>query len=345
MENRPSWLRPFGRSHSATNLITVRRNTDPNQGRPDPDAPGNASQPPTPTDSSPPRTRSRPSAAVRRVQSFLHLGGGGSGAAGGTDKSTSASATTPREDEHSHISSFLRRNRSRVSSLSSGAPSAVLPIRTPPPLAMLPLTEPDPADLASEKGMAIGRGTAMAGREDGAGSTWHNPNLMQMVETLRVVMMQKRDALVAIPIEYNSCVLALLEGFGRITRQLRDTEEQLAELKYIRERELEQFRGISEEWVQHEEAYKAEIKRLELLLAKESKDGVASVALARHESLVDRSGSKRFQAKVKRLSNPQGLAGIIGERSASRSGAEAEGRSESYRAQGERIGLKLYLHY
>lgn len=76
-------------------------------------------------------------------------------------------------------------------------------------------------------------------------------------------------------------------------------EEKLEEIKCLREKELEQFRAISEEWIQRESNYKAEIKRLELILAEESKDGVASVTLARHNTLVNRSESKRFEDKVK----------------------------------------------
>lgn len=102
---------------------------------------------------------------------------------------------------------------------------------------------------------------------------------------------------------YNAHIRALLEGFGHLTERLQETEEKFAELKNLREKELEEFRGISEDWVQREEGYKAEIKRLELVLAKESKDGVASVALARHESLIDRSGSKRFRERLKRARN------------------------------------------
>jgi hypothetical protein len=104
---------------------------------------------------------------------------------------------------------------------------------------------------------------------------------------------------------YHSCVLSLIEGFYRLTRKLRETEGKLAELKDLRERELEQFRGMTEEWMETGEAYKAEVKRLELALARESKDGVASVALARHGSLVDRVGSKRFHARLVRLNNLQ----------------------------------------
>ena len=113
---------------------------------------------------------------------------------------------------------------------------------------------------------------------------------------------------------YNSCVLALIEGFYRLTRKMKEAEDQLAELKDLRERELEQFRGMTEEWMEAGEAYRAEIKRLELALAKESKDGMVSVALARHGSLVDRAGSKRFQAKLKRLSgsDDQGMCAVGG---------------------------------
>jgi len=55
--------------------------------------------------------------------------------------------------------------------------------------------------------------------------------------------------------------------------------------------------------MQRERDYKAEIKRLEVIMAKESTDGVASVQLARHDSLVNRSDSKRFEARLKRMSN------------------------------------------
>lgn len=102
---------------------------------------------------------------------------------------------------------------------------------------------------------------------------------------------------------YNSYVLCLLEGFGRLSCELQNKNEELSELKALREKELEQFRDLSEEWIQREKDYKAEIKRLELFLAKESKGGVASVALARHDSIVNRSEAKQFQARVKRASN------------------------------------------
>jgi len=91
----------------------------------------------------------------------------------------------------------------------------------------------------------------------------------------------------------------LIEGFAKASQRVEIVEEKLKEIKCLREKELEQFRAISEEWIQREINYKAEIKRLELILAEESKDGVASVTLARHNTLVNRSESKRFEDKVK----------------------------------------------
>lgn len=99
--------------------------------------------------------------------------------------------------------------------------------------------------------------------------------------------------------------MMLMEAFGKLTTQLQYSDSQIRELKELREKELEEFRGMSEEWIQRENGYKAEIKRLELVLAKESKDGIASVAMARHHSLVDRSESKRFQARLKGVSDSQ----------------------------------------
>ncbi|KAK1756902.1 hypothetical protein QBC47DRAFT_400532 [Echria macrotheca] len=134
---------------------------------------------------------------------------------------------------------------------------------------------------------------------------WHNPSLMQMVETLQAELMSKNNPLTPIPVVYNSYVLHLIEGFAKLYREEGKLRAELSELKGLREKELEEFRGLSEEWIQREKDYKAEVKRLELILARESKDGVASVALARHDSLVDRSESRKFEARLKRVSNSQ----------------------------------------
>jgi hypothetical protein len=135
-----------------------------------------------------------------------------------------------------------------------------------------------------------------------ADRTWHNPSVDQMVETLQVAMMTKRDALVPIPIHYNSHVLALIESLRSMRRQLIEAEDQLTGLRCLREKELEQFRAMSEEWMTREDQYRAEIRRLELLMARNKELGMESVALARSGSLVDRGLRKPFQDRLKRLS-------------------------------------------
>lgn len=83
-------------------------------------------------------------------------------------------------------------------------------VRGPQSLAMLPLTDVDDGEEEESFSFGFGLfGRGFDGREDGKGKwkengveghdAWHNPNLVQMVETLRVVMMQKRDALEGLP--------------------------------------------------------------------------------------------------------------------------------------------------
>ena len=132
---------------------------------------------------------------------------------------------------------------------------------------------------------------------------WYKPDFLQRVEAVQIVMMTNRGATRPLPVEYNPNILIMLEGVENLLRHLTETRTELAEQRNLREKELEQFRDISEDWIQREKDYKAEVKRLELTLAKESRDGMACVALTRQGSLVDRASSKRFQERLKRLSN------------------------------------------
>ncbi|KAK4228245.1 hypothetical protein QBC38DRAFT_362260 [Podospora fimiseda] len=241
--------------------------------------------PPTPPlrtpDSSPTKHRFRSFESLRRASSNILNSAG-----------TSSSNDKLRHN-HSHSYSPFAFASNKNNLTQQRASSSLW---TPAPIGALPLGELDPDE---DKDGGLRR--VLVGRRGEAGN-WHNPNLMQMVETLRAVMIRKHDALESIPIVYNSYVMSLIEGFAHINQRLESCQAELDELKRARSMELEQFRAISEEWMDREGAYKAEIKRLELVLAKESIDGVASVALARHESLVDRSGTKRFKARLERMS-------------------------------------------
>ncbi|KAJ4306318.1 hypothetical protein N0V88_001118 [Collariella sp. IMI 366227] len=226
---------------------------------------------PSPTTDSPPRHRKSTSSTIKNVSSFLNL------------KSRSYGAAVAEEETH-------------------------MGPRMPAPLAMLPLTDVEwDVPRTTRRGRSPRRrntGDSVADATREKATPWYNPTVMQMAETLTAALGGGR-AQDGLPVAYNSCVLALVEGFYRLTAKLRDTDEELAELKVLRELELEQFRSMTEEWLETSEGYKKEVKRLELALAKESKDGIASVALARHGSLVDRAGSKRFHVELQKLHGKQ----------------------------------------
>ncbi|OTB14063.1 hypothetical protein K445DRAFT_24204 [Daldinia sp. EC12] len=132
---------------------------------------------------------------------------------------------------------------------------------------------------------------------------WYNPSLDQMVEALQVVLMTQ-GTLQPIPIEYNSYILHLIEGFANVQDRIQSADSAYAEARHSLEHHLEHFKSVADEWLEREGQYKAEIKRLEVLLSRTSSDGLEAVTLARTNSIVDRSGpeAKQFVSRLKRLS-------------------------------------------
>ncbi|KAL2179204.1 uncharacterized protein P884DRAFT_276270 [Thermothelomyces heterothallicus CBS 202.75] len=320
-----SWFRPFGRSNTSNTNQQQQQQQQQEQRQSPPLQTRQtfhnvlthiSTSTDSPTNESPPRGpghhshhhqnqhhqhhhRKSAGATLRTVSSFLNLKSSTSKSGGGTGKS--------------HVWQLSSRSGNGAATVAKLEHDPT--IRAPASLAMLPLTDVDYGSPSSCADGWSGSGRS-AGREsrDGEGGgerTWHNPNVMQMTEMLSSVMTRMAPGDRLDP-TYHSCIFSLIEGFYKLTRRLQDVEEQLAEIKDLRERELDQFRGMTKEWMETSEAYKAEVKRLELSLAKESKDGVASVALARHGSLVDRVGSKRFHARLERLNglHDQGICSI-----------------------------------
>ncbi|TGJ84313.1 hypothetical protein E0Z10_g4437 [Xylaria hypoxylon] len=120
---------------------------------------------------------------------------------------------------------------------------------------------------------------------------WYNPSLDQMVEALQVLLMT-HGVLHPIPIQYNSYVLHLVEGFAAAQESIRKAKAAYQEVKQSLENNLEQFRLVTNDWLERESQYRAEVKRLEVILSKSSQSGLEAVALARTNSIVDRSGSQ-----------------------------------------------------
>ncbi|XDG01887.1 hypothetical protein ABKA04_001502 [Annulohypoxylon sp. FPYF3050] len=143
---------------------------------------------------------------------------------------------------------------------------------------------------------------------------WYNPSLNQMVECLQVAIMQTRGITQPIPIEYNSYILHLIEGFADAQERIRKVDVARTETKRSLELHLEHFKAVANEWLQREQQYKTEIKRLEVLLSRTSRDGLEAVTLARTNSVFDRSAShaKHFISKLSRLDQFGDLPNVSG---------------------------------
>lgn len=141
--------------------------------------------------------------------------------------------------------------------------------------------------------------------------TWHAPSLDQIVEALKVAMMTKWDSLAPIPVQYNSHVLHLLEGYAKQQRCLADAAEKAADAQSRWDKEREEVRILAKMWSSREEDYRQEVRRLGLLLAGASPDGTGAVILARAGSLVDRGARKEFQERLARLGDPQDRRGSL----------------------------------
>ncbi|TPX15130.1 uncharacterized protein E0L32_004688 [Thyridium curvatum] len=173
------------------------------------------------------------------------------------------------------------------------------PSKTPAITQQLSLTGDGPGDDRSGRASKA-KGPAEESR------TWHTPTLMQMAEELQAEIMSSRDSMTPLPPRFNAHILHLVEGVYKFEDKLDKARERRKEAKRERLRDLVQFGEMSKEWIEREHQYKAEIRRLEKLLAQHSDKGMETVALARANSVVNRSDTRRFTAKVHRVSAGEG---------------------------------------
>lgn len=136
------------------------------------------------------------------------------------------------------------------------------------------------------------------------------------------VIMMTRNLMDAVPIEYNSHILHLLEAYQDGQEQLVKKTLIIKEVKEAHTRDIHEFESLTEEWESREKDYKAEVKRLEVLLSK-TEGGMETVTMARTKSRIH--GSKKFSESLGRD------FGTIKERHATRNqkDQEAERRHEA----------------
>lgn len=141
---------------------------------------------------------------------------------------------------------------------------------------------------------------------------YHKPSSDMMAEELKVVMM-RNPTLSSVPIEYNSCILHVLEAYHDLREQLKTKDKgeyismsfhtttnrkrpDIIELQNTHTIAIKEFEDLAEQWVNREQDYKNELKKLEVLLAN-TEGGMEKVHLARSKSVV--YGSRRQQDVIR----------------------------------------------
>ncbi|KAH6719857.1 hypothetical protein BKA61DRAFT_667767 [Leptodontidium sp. MPI-SDFR-AT-0119] len=127
-------------------------------------------------------------------------------------------------------------------------------------------------------------------------SVYHEPSKDQMAEMLKAVMMTQSST-TPVPIEYNSCILHVLEAYHEMRVELQRTEETIEELKHTHTKDIKDFETLATQWEVKEQNYKSEMKKLEVLLSK-TDGGLEKVSLARSKSTVH--GAQRVGESIKR---------------------------------------------
>ncbi len=117
-----------------------------------------------------------------------------------------------------------------------------------------------------------------------------------MAEMLKVAMMNQ-SSMDPVPIEYNTCVLHVLEVYQDLRQQLNTTQQMIEELKQSHAKDIKEFEALATQWENKERDYKTEIKRLEVILSK-IEGGMETVSMARSNSAIH--GTQRASETIRR---------------------------------------------
>lgn len=118
----------------------------------------------------------------------------------------------------------------------------------------------------------------------------HNPSMDHIVDTLLAAVMSK-PALEPLGPEYGSSILHLIEAYAAAKKEASKAQNELSQAVERRQKENDDFDTLVTEWTIHEARYKAEIKRLEVIIHRTSGSGLEAVSMARSGSLI-RRGSR-----------------------------------------------------
>jgi hypothetical protein len=147
-----------------------------------------------------------------------------------------------------------------------------------------------PRPLASFNQSSIDFGNDILVRE--ADRLQNTPSVDEMADMLRTTIMISPTPPILDP-QYTSYVLHLIEGYSKLRNKLSTKEREVAQLEAQQQEDKENSKALVADWSAQEARYKAEIKRLKLIIQQVSGKGVEAVALARSGSLIRRGGAGR----------------------------------------------------
>jgi len=113
---------------------------------------------------------------------------------------------------------------------------------------------------------------------------YHKPSRDQIAEMVKVVMMNQSST-APIPVQYNSCILHVLEAYQEMSGELSRKEEIIEDLKQAHANDIRNIDILSKQWKEREKDYELELKNLEVLLSK-TDGGLEKVSLARTRSTI-----------------------------------------------------------
>jgi hypothetical protein len=128
-------------------------------------------------------------------------------------------------------------------------------------------------------------------------NVYHNPSVFAMAEMIKVAIMGQGTFL-PLPVEYNSCILHVLEAYQGMHMEIAKRGEEIEAMKRRHTETIKDFEDMATKWELREKDYQTELKNLEVLLSR-TEGGMEKVSLARTRSAVH--GSRRIRESVRDL--------------------------------------------
>ena len=133
-------------------------------------------------------------------------------------------------------------------------------------------------------------------------NVYQKPATNQMAEMLKVVMMNQ-GSLNPVPVQYNSCILHVLEAYQELEAQIHAKTLAIGHLKQSHAKDVMHYKALAGQWEQREKDYQTELKKLEVMLSRTEGVMTEEFTMARSSSNIH--GSRRVADCVK-----DGLRGI-----------------------------------